>query len=33
MSYLVIVKYGLYAAGTICIAVGLIDKFAKGGRK
>jgi hypothetical protein len=33
MSYLIVVKYGLYAAGLFCIAVGLIEKASKGGKK
>lgn len=33
MSYLVFLKYSLYAAGVICIAIGIIDKKIKGGRK
>lgn len=33
MNYLVYVKYSLYAAGVICIVIGLIDKKMRGGRK
>lgn len=33
MNYLTFLKYSLYAAGVICIAIGIVDKVIKGGRK
>ena len=34
MTYLIIVKYGLYTAGVACLVIGIADKVIKrGGRK